>query len=92
MRIFVPLVILCAALMVILGYQIYLNGERHAKLTEQMELVKKQEEQTSLFKAKYQSIINDLRQLAASDPDAQALVRRHIKVQPGAPAPAAPAQ
>ncbi|MEM1060117.1 MAG: hypothetical protein AAGK14_12780 [Verrucomicrobiota bacterium] len=81
MKTFVPLAFLSLALVLILGYQAYLNTQRTTALTQQLELLKAQEEQSALFTTRLSSIVNDLRQLAQTDPDAQAIVRRNITVQ-----------
>lgn len=91
---FLSLSMLSIALLVILTYQLALTSTRKAALDQQLLLMQKQEQQASLFKASLQSIINDLRQLGQTDPDAQAIVRKYITVQQpqtGAQAPAAPA-
>lgn len=72
---------LAAALLVILTYQLALTSTREKALSTQLELLGKQQEQSVRFKTSLQSIVNDLRKLAETDPDAQAVVRKFITVQ-----------
>lgn len=89
--VFLPLALLAISLLVILTYQLALTSARKDALSQQLVLLQNQEQQASLFKASLQSIINDLRQLGQTDPDAQAIVRKYITVQqPQQGAPATP--
>ncbi len=88
---FLPFMFLAISLLIILTYQLALTSARKDALTQQLVLMQKQEQQASLFKASLQSIVNDLRQLGQTDPEAQAVVRKFITVQqpqPGATPPA----
>lgn len=89
--VFLPIVFLAISLLIVFTYQLALTSTRKQALNQQLQLMQKQEQQASLFKASLQSIVNDLRQLGQTDPEAQAIVRKYITVQQpqqGAPAPA----